>query len=69
MTYHYNGYSAIITPVRDPESHKALYWKYRIYDEGNLLLDGHDVDSRAARITVEAQIDWLIADNRRRVAA
>lgn len=68
MTYHYNGYSAIIMPVRDPESHKALYWKYEIYDEDTLLLDGHDVDSQAARITVEAHIDWLIADDQRLVA-
>ena len=65
MTYHYNGYSAVIKPVRDPESHKALYWKYEIYDEDTLLLDGHDVDSQAARITVEAHVDWLVADSRR----
>lgn len=64
MTYHYNGYSAIISPVRDPESHKTLYWKYEIYDEENLLLDGHDLDSQAARITAEAHIDWLIAGDR-----
>ncbi len=68
MTYHYQGYSAIISPVRDPETHKALYWKYEIYDEHTLLLDGHDVDIQAARITVEAQIDWLIADDRRLAA-
>lgn len=65
MTYNYSGYSAVIKPVRDPESHKALYWKYEIYDEDTLLLDGHDVDSQAARITVEAHIDWLVADSRR----
>ncbi len=68
MTYHYQGYSATISPVRDPETHKALYWKYEIYDEHTLLLGGHDVDSQAARITVEAQIDWLIADDRRLAA-
>lgn len=68
MTYHYGGYSAIIKPVRDPETHKVLYWKYEIYDEDTLLLDGHDVDSQAARITVEAHIDWLVA-NSRRIAA
>ena len=65
MTYHYNGYSAIISPVRDPESHKALYWKYEIYDEDNLLLDGQNVDSRAARMTVEGHIDWLIGQKHR----
>ena len=65
MTYHYNGYSAIIRPVRDPETHKARFWKYEIYDEDTLLLDGQDVDSQAARITVEAHIDWLIAEDRR----
>ncbi|MDT8067761.1 MAG: hypothetical protein ROO76_06295 [Terriglobia bacterium] len=63
MIYSYNGYSAVITPVRDPKSHRALRWKYEIYDEDTLLLDGHDVDSQAARITVEAHIDWLIAEN------
>lgn len=68
MTYHYEGYSAIIKPVRDPETHKALYWRYEIYDEDNLLLDGHDVDSQAARITVEAHIDWLVAGSRRLAA-
>ena len=68
MIYHYNGYSATIKPVRDPESHKAMYWRYEIYDEKTLLLDGHDVDSQAARITVEAHIDWLIADIRRLAA-
>jgi hypothetical protein len=68
MTYHYNGYSAIISPVRDPESHKAVYWKYEIYDENNLLLDGRDVDSQAARITVEAHIDWLIGQDHRLAA-
>jgi hypothetical protein len=68
MTYCYNGYSAVITPVRHPETHKAIYWKYEIYDEDTLLLDGHDVDSQAARITVEAHIDWLIANTRRLAA-
>jgi replication-associated recombination protein RarA len=68
MTYHYNGYSATIRAVRDPDSHKTLYWKYEIYDEDTLLLDGHDVDSQAARITVEAHIDWLVADLRRLTA-
>ncbi len=64
MTYSYNGYSAVITPVRDSQSHRVLYWKYEIYDEDTLLLGGHDIDSQAARITVEAQIDWLIAECR-----
>lgn len=68
MIYSYNGYSAVIAAVRDPQSHKALYWKYEIYDEDTMLLDGHDVDSQAARITVEARIDWLIADNHRLAA-
>jgi hypothetical protein len=68
VTYSYNGFSAVITPVRDPHNRKALYWKYEIYDEDTLLLNGHDVDSQAARITVEAHIDWLIAGSRRLVA-
>lgn len=68
MTYHYNGYSAIINPVRDPETHKALYWKYEIFDDDTLLIEGHDIDSQAARITVEAHIDWLIAADRRLAA-
>ncbi len=68
MTYHYNGYSAIISPVRNPATHRADYWRYEIYDEDTLLLEGHDVDSQAARITVEAHIDWLIAEDRRLAA-
>jgi hypothetical protein len=68
MTYHYGGYWANITPIRDPMTHRALYWKYEVYDEDNLLFDGHDIDSQAARITVEAHIDWLISGSQRLTA-
>ncbi len=68
MTYHYGGFWANIAPVRDPQTHRALYWKFEIFDEENLLFEGRDIDSQAARITVEARIDWLIAEGDRHAA-